>query len=62
MPSLRLKYMVDDYWEFTEEGHLSIPSLKPEYLIPDYKELETFNPDQLSLHPSLENKLTDTAA
>ncbi|MGD8426545.1 MAG: hypothetical protein PVH63_02885 [Balneolaceae bacterium] len=55
MPKLRLKYMVDDYWDLIGEKDWELPSLKLEYLIPDYKELKKRKPNQLSFKLKRDN-------
>jgi len=48
MPSLRLEYLVEDYWDLIGEKHWDLPNLRLEYLIPDYQTLKKYDPDQMS--------------
>ncbi|HKK44526.1 MAG TPA: hypothetical protein VJ964_03335 [Balneolaceae bacterium] len=55
MPNLRLKYLVDDYWDLIEKNDWDMPNLRPKYLIPDYKKLKRHNKKQLALKLKTKN-------
>jgi len=49
MPSLKLKYMVEDYQEIIGGKDWKYPNLRPKYLIPDYEHLKRYDSNQLSI-------------